>query len=129
MIPVSNPVSGLEVSRDDLSKAVGIVAGMIQKWNMLGGAVEQIMDKRIDAGRRYVRVLVKIKHGVEKRMRIASLTRSVLKVMACAVERRVAQVRMSLPVPDRVEKGRLAKDFDFFDQTLGRFGSLREKAS
>ena len=33
MIPVSDPVSGLEVSRDDLSKAVGIVAGMIQKWN------------------------------------------------------------------------------------------------
>jgi hypothetical protein len=33
MIPVSDPVNGLEVSRDDLSKAVGIVAEMVKKWN------------------------------------------------------------------------------------------------
>jgi hypothetical protein len=33
MIPVSDPAHGLEVSRDDLSKAIGIVAGMARKWN------------------------------------------------------------------------------------------------
>jgi hypothetical protein len=33
MIPLSDPVNGLEVSRDDLSKAIHIVAGMAKRWN------------------------------------------------------------------------------------------------
>jgi hypothetical protein len=33
LIPLSDPVNGLEVSRDDLSKAVNIVAGMARKWS------------------------------------------------------------------------------------------------
>jgi hypothetical protein len=33
MIAASDPVDGLEVSRDDLSKAVGIVSRLVEKWN------------------------------------------------------------------------------------------------
>lgn len=33
MIAAPDPVDGLEVSRDDLSKAVGIVSRLVEKWN------------------------------------------------------------------------------------------------
>ena len=43
-------------------------------------------------------------------------------VMTRDVDRRVAKIRKSLPIPNRVHQGRFVQDIDFFGEGLGGFG-------
>src|SRR5271166_4848574 len=68
------------------------------------------MYKWVNAGFRHVRILLQIIARIEERTRIAPLGSAKLKIVTRDVDRRLVQVRVSLPIPNRVQQGRLAQE-------------------
>src|SRR5579883_1373827 len=69
--------------------------------------VKDIVDQGIHARCRDVRILAQVELGIEQRMRIANLASAVLQVVPGAIHRLGAQVRVGLPVPDRIHEWRI----------------------
>ena len=92
-------------------------------------AVLNIMHERIYPGRNYIRVLPEVKIRIKKRTGITPFCGAMFEIMARDVDRRVAKIRISLPIPNRVHQGRFVQDIDFFGEALGGFGAPRERHS
>jgi hypothetical protein len=67
---------------------------------------------------------LQVKIRTEERTRITPFRRAVFDIVARDIDRRVAEIRVSLPIPDRVEKRRIVKELYFLGEALGGFGLL-----